>query len=90
MIKQIFALYDTKAETFGQPIFAPNLAVVTRDLQDEVNRQDQKNALGNHAEDFELYQLGIYDELQGQFDTHKPKLLLKLATLKQERTNNVQ
>jgi hypothetical protein len=84
MNKEIYSLFDTKAEIFGTPIYSQNVAVVLRDLQDEVNRVEPNNQLNKHTEDYELYHMGQFHITTGTFITHTPKLVCKLETLKEE------
>ena len=61
----IFAIKDKKANTFDQPFPAVNNSVACRMFADLVNRQD--NLIGQHPEDFDLYQLAYFDQETGLF-----------------------
>lgn len=62
---------DVKADAFGNPYFAPSIAMAERSFGDEVNRAAEDNILYKHPEDFELYCLGTFDTSSGEFDVGK-------------------
>jgi len=67
---------DRAADAYGRPMFVPSVGVAIRSFSDEVNRQDADNQLFNHPDDFDLYELGEFDDNSGQFALHElPKLL---------------
>lgn len=76
MIKLMLALRDVKAEMFMQPFFVPTVGVAYRNLQDEMERQAPDNPLANHAGDFELYQIGAFDDETGLFEPNRPPFKL--------------
>jgi hypothetical protein len=62
-MKQIICtVYDRAAETYARPMFVPSIGVAIRSFTDEVNRNDPNNQLYNHADDFDLYELGEFDD----------------------------
>jgi len=67
---------DRQADAYGRPMFVPALGVAIRSFSDEVNRQDADNQLYNHPDDFDLYELGTFDDNTGLFSLHdQPKLV---------------
>lgn len=79
MIAYVFSVYDRASQAFGRPFFAQHAGQATRSFTDEVNRppQDGQNDLFSHPEDFELFELGSYDDSKGLLMPHdEPKLLL--------------
>lgn len=67
---------DRAADAFGRPMFVPSTGVAIRSFSDEVNRNDTDNQLFNHPDDFDLYELGEFDDNTGLFSLHEqPKLL---------------
>lgn len=67
---------DRAADAYGRPMFVPSVGVAIRSFSDEVNRKDPDNQLFNHPDDFDLYELGEFDDNTGLFDLHdQPKLL---------------
>lgn len=75
----IVSVKDTAAQAFGRPIFVPAVAVAIRSLRDEVNRKDSSDDLARHPEDFELYELGIFDDQAGTITPTVPARLLSRA-----------
>lgn len=70
MIFKVLATRDIKANVFGIPMFVPHIGLAIRSFGDECRRKgDPQNVLGNHPEDFELVQLGEYDDESGCFLT---------------------
>lgn len=82
-MKLILALRDSKAEMFLQPFFVPTLGVAYRNLQDEIQRGGDDNTLARHAEDYELWELGTFDDENGEVlqGDGWPKLLCEVSTL---------
>ncbi len=67
---------DRAADAYGRPMFVPSVGVAIRSFSDEVNRKDPDNQLFNHSDDFDLYELGEFDDNSGLFALHdQPKLL---------------
>lgn len=70
-------VYDRAAETYGRPMFVPAIGTAIRSFTDEVNRNDPNNQLYNHPDDFDLYELGEYDDQNSSISTLDfPKVLL--------------
>lgn len=61
----IFSLRDSKMAAFMQPFFAPTEAVALRLCSDLVNQADKQNQVALHPDDFELFQLGEWDDASG-------------------------
>lgn len=64
----ICSVRDRAADVFGQPFYTPALGQAIRSFSDEVNRVDEKSTLFNHPEDFDLYELGTFDDAHASFD----------------------
>lgn len=65
MKQVIVSVKDTAAQAFGRPVFVPAVPVAVRSFRDEVNRKDSSEDLAKHPEDFELYELGTFDDATG-------------------------
>lgn len=65
----VCAAFDLAVQTYGQPIFVPHRGAARRSFDDEVNRPAQDNPLYQHPDDYELYQLGFFDNESGVFET---------------------
>lgn len=76
MINVICSVKDRAADAFGRPLFVPSVGVAIRSFSDEVNRQDKDNQMYNHSDDFDLFELGTFDDSTGIIECHpQPKLL---------------
>lgn len=70
----IVAIRDRAADVFGQPSFVPALGSAIRGFADEINRPDEKNTFWKHPEDFDMYELGSYDDAGATFELlEKPR-----------------
>lgn len=65
MPKVIVSLKDTAVQVFITPFVAGSNAQAVRSLRDAVNDVSADSDVRRHPEDFELYQLGSYDEETG-------------------------
>ena len=68
MISVIVSVKDSAAEAFGRPMYLQSLGVAIRSFTDEVNREDKDNQLFNHSDDFDLYELGVFDDSLGRYE----------------------
>lgn len=68
MIYIVLAVRDRAANAFMRPIFVNTVGQAVRSFSDEVNRAAPDNAMHGHPEDFDLYELGKYDEETGRFE----------------------
>lgn len=73
---EIFAIFDSKAAAYMQPMFVLTKAMVIRDFTDAA-RGD--NAIGKHPEDFTLFHLGTFDDSDGSFDMLSTPVSLGVA-----------
>lgn len=83
MIQMILSVKDTAAQAFGRPMFLPSSAVGVRSFRDEVNRAAADNDMHKHPEDFELYELGSYDDSTGIIEVVSPRLVARAKDLKE-------
>jgi len=68
MISVIVSVKDSAAEAFGRPMYLQSLGIAIRSFTDEVNREDKDNQLFNHPDDFDLYELGVFDDSLGRYE----------------------
>ena len=79
----VCSIKDRAAEAFGRPFFLPAVGVAVRSFQDEVNRPSEDNQVYQHPDDFDLYELGSFDDSNGRFDLYEdPKVLAMGKQLK--------
>lgn len=61
----VFAIYDRVASTYGTPFYSVNAQTAMRAVSHEVNHTN--TILAQNAADFELYELGSFDQDAGAF-----------------------
>lgn len=66
MIQKIFSVYDRAANAYLQPFFMPARGLAIRAFTDLVN--DEKNQFSKHPADYQLFELGSYDDNLGKLD----------------------
>lgn len=81
----ICAVKDRASDAYGRPMFVPSTGVAIRSFTDEVNRKDADNNLYNHPDDFDLYNLGVFDDSTASFELLLPPE--QLAIGKQVKIN---
>ena len=81
-VKIVCSVFDSAARVFGQPFFVPATGAAIRSVRDEVNRVAADNALYQHPEDFELFSVGQFDDLEGvMHGIAKPVLIVRCKDL---------
>lgn len=71
------AVRDSASGLFGRPNQFVNLAVAHRAFQQEVRSPDS-GALNTNPEDFELYQIGTYEDTTGTLSPfEQPQMLAR-------------
>jgi hypothetical protein len=79
-MKQIICtVKDRAADAYGRPMFVPSAGVAIRSFSDEINRNNAENQLYNHPDDFDLYELGEFDDNTAVFSLHEQPKLLSLG-----------
>ena len=63
----ICSIRDSAADAYGRPFFLPSVGVAIRSFTDEVNRSAEDNQIYQHPEDFDLFELGEFDDATGRF-----------------------
>ena len=72
----VVSIKDRAADAYGRPFYVPSVGVAIRSFQDEVNRDSEDNQMYHHSDDFDLFELGSFDDATGLFDLFdNPKLL---------------
>lgn len=65
----LFAVYDLKAKHFWPPYVSVTAATGIREFGDLV--ASERTPLGKHPEDYVLYQVGTFDDVQGVVESQK-------------------
>lgn len=71
MILKVFSVFDSKLQVFNTPFFSRSEADATRSFSDLV--RDSRTTVGQHPEDFFLYDIGLYSDETGEIDGSTPK-----------------
>ena len=61
------SIRDRQANAFAPPFFVATLGQAIRSFSDEINRPAENNQLYRHPDDFDLYDVGVYDDETGTF-----------------------
>lgn len=64
----ILAVRDRAADAFAAPMFVVSIGGAIRSFADEVNRRADGNQLSAHPEDFDLYEVGLYNDADASFE----------------------
>lgn len=64
----IVAIRDRASNAFGRPNFVVALGQALRGFGDEINRKAEDNQLSQHPEDFDMYELGSYEDTDATFE----------------------
>lgn len=62
---KVCAVRDSAVNAFLRPFYVPALGAAVRGFTDEVNRSDSE--MGKHPEDYELFELGEFNEETATF-----------------------
>jgi len=65
MLQKIFAIYDSKAESFTNPVYLNSTGLAVRTFSDSV--QDPESQFAKHPADYTLFELGTYDDNSAEF-----------------------
>lgn len=72
----VVAVFDRAAQLFGRPFFVAAPGQAIRSFTDEVNRKDaERGEFARHPDDFDLWQLAVYDDGEGKFDSVQQMLV---------------
>lgn len=70
MLTIICSVKDRAADAFGRPMFVPSVGLALRGFTDEVNREAPDNQMFHHSDDFDLFELGTFDDATGIIECH--------------------
>ena len=72
----VCSIKDRAADAFMRPFFVPRNEMAIRSFTDEVDRQAVDNPMYAHPEDYDLYELGVFDEDTGDLQSNEHLKLL--------------
>lgn len=70
MKKPVIAVYDKKIGLFDQPFTVRHNGEAIREW--DIVRKNPETKFGKNPEDFDLFQIGNYDEVTGAFENLTP------------------
>ena len=77
MLLKLFTIFDSKAEAFQQPFSAQSTGAAIRMFSDIA--QDQKHPIGQHPEDYTLFEIGTFNPLSAEIKISEAKTSLGTA-----------
>lgn len=77
---EMYALRDTKTETYNRPIFVQNEKVFLRSLMTELANAD--SMLAQHPHDYQVFYLGTFDDQTAHIDFCPPEYQYNVADIK--------
>lgn len=75
---KIFSVYDSKAQAFNLPHFFQTIGIALRAFEDLV--KDPNSQLYKHADDYSLYEIGMYDDSDATFKMESPVKLVGMGS----------
>ena len=79
---QLFVIYDSKTESYREPMCAINMHDLYRQFFGAFQEQRNKNRFYANAEDFSVFQIGEYSYKTGKLTVIEPKSVINLHELK--------
>lgn len=80
MLLGVFCLFDSVAGSYGTPFFTHNRGSAIRGIRAQVE-QDKTSMLSRYPADFQLYDLGTYEEDSGLFHSTTPVFIINVKEL---------
>lgn len=79
---KIYSVYDSKANAYLQPFFSENAATARRAIGPVVH--DENHLFHKYGEDYSLFEIGEFDENNGQITPQTLKSICNLWELRDE------
>lgn len=74
----IYSTFDMKAKLWSRPQPAGNVGQMLRSWEDLAN--DKTHPVGQHPEDYALYQIGEWDDVEGVIESYMHKVSMGRAS----------
>lgn len=82
---KVYSIRDAKAEIFNTPFYQKTHGEAERNFRAVCN--DDKSTIFQYPEDFDLYYIGEYDDIDGTFDSlDTPQHIIKAVQCKRTET----
>jgi len=78
MVKFMFSVFDSKAQAYGNPFYSPRQDLAIRDFV--AAARDASSIISKFPEDFQLVEIGEYDDAVCTFCLHDKPIPLGLAS----------
>lgn len=75
----LYSVYDTKVKFFHKPMFMRNKGEALRSWKTEANADPEKSSISAHPSDFDLFEIGEFDDDTAKFEMHPSPISLGLA-----------
>lgn len=79
MLTRAFCLFDRKGGFYSAPFFFPAVGMAFRAATDLAS--DLNTTVGRHPADYDLYQVGVFDDASGTFAGGPPEFLVSCHAL---------
>lgn len=87
---KVFVMFDTKTESYGDPMHAVNEHDLIRQLVAGMEKDPKNHRLYMNAEDFTLFEIGKYNRKEGLLDPYStPKSIVPIIELRSMVDRNV-
>lgn len=77
MLHKIFTVYDSKSEVYSKPFMLKTKGEAMRGFVDVSN--DKESAIGQHPEDYSLFEIGEFDDGSANIVNHDANVSLGVA-----------
>lgn len=67
MLYYMVAVRDRASDSFTAPSYVAAVGAAIRNFADQLNSSDKNVLFAAHPEDFDLYELGTFDDAQASF-----------------------
>lgn len=76
----LISVFDRAVQSFMPPFAVAHNGFAIRSFSDEIKTSSETNALSKHPDDYELYQVGVFDDQTGAILPSVPPVLLITGT----------
>lgn len=76
---KVIAVYDKKAMSYMPPMFVNNRVMAVRYFERSVNADPERSDLARFPADYNLQELGEFDDVHGTFNLHVNPIVLHEA-----------
>lgn len=76
--KRMFCIYDIKADTYGPPVIFSTKGEAMRWFEDLAN--EQNSPISRHSGDYQLFEIGSYDQASGKAVALESRISLGVAS----------